>query len=100
MSPKLSLTLAALLVCGCLTAQQKGYYRTPAIYKNTVVFTAEGDLWKYDLSTGITARLTTHEGLEINPVISQDGKQIAFTGEYEGSDEIYTINIEGGIPKR
>ncbi len=81
-------------------SQQKGYYRTPCLYKNTVVFTAEGDLWKYDLLTGTAARLTTDAGVEINPAISPDGKQIAFSGQYEGVPELYLMNINGGVPKR
>jgi len=81
-------------------SQQKGYYRTPAIHGNTVIFTAEGDLWKYDLSSGFTARLTTAKGLEIYPCISPDGKQVAFTGQYEGVPEIYIMNINGGVPRR
>jgi tricorn protease len=83
-----------------LFAQQKGYYRTPAIYQNTVVFTAEGDLWKYDIATGATSRLTTNPGLEIYPVISPDGKQIVFVGQYEGTSDLYVMNIDGSVPKR
>lgn len=89
-----------LLLPVFLVAQQKGYYRTPAIYKNTVVFTAEGDLWKYDLSTGLSSRLTTHEGLEQYPLFSPDGKTLYFTGEYEGAPELYCMPAEGGVPKR
>ncbi|HEV2353295.1 MAG TPA: hypothetical protein VGR89_03585, partial [Puia sp.] len=91
---------ASLLVAIAANAQQKGYYRTPAIWHQTVVFTAEGDLWKYDLTSGITARLTTDEGLETNPVISPDGRNLAFTGQYEGSNEVYVMPLEGGVPKR
>ncbi|HUB61360.1 MAG TPA: S41 family peptidase [Puia sp.] len=80
--------------------QLKGYYRTPAIWKNTIVFTAEGDLWKYDLTTGAAARLTTHEGLETNPVISPDGQTVAFTGQYEGPNEVYVMPLDGGVPRR
>jgi tricorn protease len=83
-----------------VNAQQKGYYRTPAIAQNTVVFTAEGDLWKYDLSTGTTARITTNGGVETNPVISADGKKLAFIGQYEGPSEIYVMDINGGVPRR
>ncbi len=91
----------ALLLCSLLIfGQQKGYYRTPAIHGNTVIFTAEGDLWKYDISTGFTARLTTDKGLETYPCISPDGKRVAFTGQYEGSPEIYIMDINGGVPKR
>jgi tricorn protease len=81
-------------------AQQKGYYRSPAIYKNTVVFTAEGDLWKYDLQSNLATRLTTNSGVEENPAISPDGKQLAFTGQYEGVTEAYLMDINGSVPKR
>ena len=96
------LLLLGLLTAGMLHshAQQKGYYRKPAIYQNTVVFTAEGDLWKYDLTTGLTARLTTHEGLETDPLVSPDGKELVFTGQYEGVTELYAMPMEGGIPRR
>src|SRR5579859_5007196 len=107
MQPKLLRLVLAILALSLLAvaptvlpAQQKGYYRTPAIYKNTIVFTAEGDLWKYDLSTGFASRLTTHEGLEQYPLISPDGKMVYFTGEYEGSSELYCMPIDGGVPKR
>jgi len=46
-----SFTAAICLLNTAISAQQKGYYRTPAIYQNIIVFTAEGDLWKYDIST-------------------------------------------------
>ncbi|MBC7904203.1 MAG: PD40 domain-containing protein [Gemmatimonadaceae bacterium] len=97
--------LKLLAVAACLTistakAQQKGYYRTPSIHQNTVVFTAEGDLWKYNLSSGQAARITTHSGVESNPAISPDGKQVAFIGQYEGPIELYVMDINGGVPKR
>ena len=99
MQPKLFIALL-LFPAVFASAQEKGYYRTPAIHKNTVVFTAEGDLWKYDLGTGLAARLTTHEGLESHPLISPDGKTLFFTGEYEGVPELYCMGINGGVPKR
>jgi tricorn protease len=96
--------LPVLLIC-CfayifVSAQQKGYYRTPAIYQNTVIFTAEGDLWKYDINTHTTSRITTDQGVEMNPAISPDGKQIAFMGQYEGPTELYLMKITGGVPHR
>ncbi|MEP6682968.1 MAG: DPP IV N-terminal domain-containing protein, partial [Parafilimonas sp.] len=81
-------------------SQQKGYYRNPCIHQNTIIFTAEGDLWKYDINTGLSQRITTNDGLETDPIISPDGKQIVFTGQYEGVSELYIMNIDGGVPKR
>ncbi len=90
MSPRLTFLLCALATsltapAQSTTPQPKGYYRTPSLWHNTIIFTAEGDLWKYDMTTRITARLTTHEGLETNPVIAPDGRNVAFTGQYEGA---------------
>jgi tricorn protease len=95
-----SLILILLLISPVLKAQQKGYYRYPAIHGQWIVFTAEGDLWKYDLASSHTSRLTTHHGMESEPLFSPDGKQIVFTGQLEGSPELYTIASTGGIPKR
>jgi tricorn protease len=75
------------------SAQQKGYYRKPCIHGSTVIFTAEGDLWKYDLGSGLTARLPTNEGLETEPAISPDGQQVVFTGQYEGGRRTITTLI-------
>jgi tricorn protease len=38
--------------------------------------------------------------VETSPHISPDGRTVAFTGQYEGFSNIYTIPIEGGEPKR
>jgi len=77
-----------------------GYYRFPAIHNRTIVFTAEGDLWKVDLDGGLAQRLTTHHASETHPAISPDGSVIAFMARYEGPAEVYTMPIEGGLPTR
>jgi tricorn protease len=92
--------LLLLLFANATFAQKKGYYRTPAIYQNTVLFSAEGDLWKYDLSSGVTSRLTTNPGVERNPLISPNGKQVVFVGQYEGAPDLYLMDINGSVPRR
>jgi len=77
-----------------------GYYRQPAIYDNTVVFVAEGDLWKVDVTGGVARRLTSHPGLEADPTISPDGKHLAFTGQYEGPTDVFVMPLAGGLPQR
>lgn len=80
--------------------QPVGYYRNPAIFGNTIVFAAEGDLWKVSVFGGAANRLTTHPGDETNPAISPDGLTLAFTGQYEGPAEVYTMPVAGGLPTR
>ena len=78
----------------------QGYYRFPALYGETVVFTAEGDLWRTGTSGGAAQRLTTHPGTESHAAISPDGQTVAFSAEYEGPTEVYTMPLSGGLPLR
>ena len=77
----LSLISLLIITAGFSTvyAQQKGYYRFPTIFNEYVVFTAEGDLWKFNQETGLTYRITTHHGIESNAAISPNGEWIAFS---------------------
>jgi tricorn protease len=98
---KLLSTIVVFTVFSILSfSQEKGYYRFPSVYNDIVVFTAEGDLWKFNQATNSCFRITTSRGVESNAAISPDGEWIAFNAEYEGPSEVYIISIEGGIPKR
>jgi tricorn protease len=77
-----------------------GYFRFPALHGDTLVFTAEGDLWKVPAAGGDAQRLTTHAGAETHAAISPDGQWIAFSASYEGPTEVYVMPIAGGLPKR
>ena len=82
------------------TGRTTGYYRFPAIHKDVIVFTAEGDLWRVGIRGGVAQRLTSHPGMESQAAISPDGQTLAFSAEYEGSIEVYTMPLEGGLPTR
>src|SRR5262245_61177168 len=73
-----------------------GYYRYPAIHGDTIVFTAEGDLWQVEASGGTARRLTSHPAQESHAAISPDGSTIAFSAGYEGPWEVYTMPLTGG----
>ncbi len=83
-----------------LAAGHQGYYRFPALYRDTIVFTAEGDLWEVKTNGGFARRLTSHPGLESHAAFSPDGKTIAFSAEYEGPTEVYSMPVAGGVPVR
>lgn len=94
--------VVVVALCAPLTAQksQLGYYRQPAIRNDTLVFVAEGDLWRVGLAGGVAQRLTTHPEEESRPAISPDGKMVAYAATYEGPGEVYTLPLEGGVPTR
>lgn len=98
----LSRTILALSLAliGGQAAAADPYFRFPAIRGDTIVFTAEGDLWRTPLAGGKATRLTTHPSSETQAAISHDGKLVAFAASYEGAQEAYVMPIEGGLPKR
>jgi tricorn protease len=87
-----------------LLAAQAGtaepFLRYPDVHGDQVVFSCEGDIWLGSLSSGQATRLTRHPGREGYPKFSPDGKTIAFSGEYDGFLEVYTVPVSGGAPKR
>jgi len=96
------LVLAAVLLLtpSGLAQSNRGYYRFPAISGNTIAFTAEGDLWETTIDGGIARRLTTHPGDETHAAFSPDGKTIAYSANYEGPTEVYSMPVSGGLPAR
>jgi tricorn protease len=98
-------TLAILVAVAAPVAAQQatpslGYYRFPAISGNTLVFTAEGDLWRVPITGGVAQRLTSNAGEESHATISPDGQTLAFSASYEGPTEVYTMPLGGGPPAR
>ncbi len=89
------------MICSVLLAQQEArLLRFPAIHGDKVVFTYAGDLYTVPSSGGTARKLTTDIGMEMFAHFSPDGKNIAFTGQYDGNTEVYVIPAEGGVPKR
>ena len=75
-------------------------FRQPTMNRTDVVFAFAGDLWKVSRGGGAAERLTSGAGSESNPIFSPDGNMIAFTGEYDGNVDVYTIPATGGEPRR
>jgi len=98
------LALVVFVVCcfwiASANAQESRLMRFPAIHGNQVVFTYAGDLYTVPLQGGVARKLSNHVGYEMFAKFSPDGKTIAFTGQYDGNTEVFSIPAEGGVPKR
>lgn len=93
------------LIAGCaflasVCHAAPGFLREPALHGDTLVFTAEGDLWQVPVQGGAARRLTSHPGIEAAATLSPDGRQLAFSAQYEGPTEVYVMPLAGGPPKR
>ncbi|WP_231576815.1 hypothetical protein [Sphingobacterium sp. IITKGP-BTPF85] len=102
LKPKLRFLGLVMALSGAFSveAQETLLLRSPSISAENIAFVYGGDIWISDKSGANPRRLTTNPGVEQNPIFSPDGKQIAFTGNYDGNTDVYVMPIEGGEPKR
>ena len=91
---------AAFITVPMLASAQTKLLRFPDVHGDKVVFTYGGDLWIASVSGGTATRLTAHPGVEVFGKFSPDGKWIAFTGQYDGDEQVYVIPSTGGEPKQ
>jgi tricorn protease len=83
---------------GSRSHAQTKLLRFPDVHGDRIVFTYAGDLWTAPTAGGLGSRLTAHPGLELFAKFSPDGKQIAFTAQYDGDEQVYVIPSSGGEP--
>ena len=74
--------------------------REPAVSATQLAFIYAGDVWVAPKEGGLAQRLSTPAGEESFPRFSPDGTLIAFTGNYDGNEDIYVIPSGGGLPRR
>ena len=94
----LALSSFFALSAGVRADAQTKLLRFPDLHGDKVVFTYAGDLWTAPAGGGLASRLTAHPGIELFAKFSPDGKQIAFTGQYDGDEQVYVIPSSGGEP--
>jgi tricorn protease len=92
--------IALLLFARDTAYSQTKLLRFPDISGDKVVFTYGGDLWTAPASGGSAIRLTSHPGIEVFGKFSPDGKWIAFTGQYDGDEQVYVVAAAGGVPRQ
>ena len=95
-------TLFALFlpVASLFAALETKLLRYPDLSRDSIVFVYAGDLWTSPRAGGSARRLTSAPGSELFPKYSPDGQWIAFTGRYDGNDDVYVIPAAGGEPRR
>ena len=100
MFTKSLLALAGIFLLSTSAYSQTKLLRFPDIRGDRVVFTYGGDLWTAPSSGGSAARLTSHPGIEVFGKFSPDGKWVAFTGQYDGDEQVYVVPTSGGDPRQ
>lgn len=106
MSLRTCLILAGLLATPVLPAQDgdvtspSKLLRFPDIHGDRIAFVHAGDIHVVSAQGGTAQRLTSHPGQELYPKFSPDGRWIAFSGEYNGTRQVFVIPSTGGEPRQ
>ena len=77
-----------------------GMMRYPDVSSTHIVFVYADDIWVVPRLGGTASPLASPPGGEVFPRFSPDGRTIAFSGNYDGNTDIYTVAVDGGIPQR
>ncbi len=103
----LVLALAALSLSRTANAQQMvparidaRMMRQPAVSATQIAFVYAGDIWIAEKAGGVAVRISSPRGEESFPRFSPDGSLLAFTGDYDGNEDIYVMPVAGGLPTR
>jgi len=98
---KLVALCLAVVVAFQLNAQiDAGLFRYPDVSKTQIIFSYANDLWLVPKEGGTAIKLASPPGVETYPKFSPDGKNIAFTGNYDGNSDVYVLPASGGVPFR
>lgn len=74
--------------------------RSPSISQQKIAFNYAGDIWVADANGEHPQRITVNPDVEMDPMLSPDGKWIAFSGNYDGNVDVYIVSVNGGTPRR
>src|SRR5712692_5446339 len=72
----------------------------PTLNRTHIVFAYSDDLWSVSRHGGEASSVNAGSGAETDLILSPDGTQMLFIGEYDGNVDVFVIPSEGGIPKR
>ena len=98
--PVLALAAAAAFSARAEDTLDAGLMRMPAVSEKNIAFVYAGDIWIAPKEGGTALRLSSPRGEESWPRFSPNGREVAFTGNYEGNEDIYVMPISGGEPRR
>src|SRR5579872_1619506 len=73
-----------------------GLLRYPCVSATDIAFVHADKLWLAPRAGGTALPLATPPGSVMLPKFSPDGATIAFTGNYDGNPDLYTISTAGG----
>jgi tricorn protease len=61
-----------------------------------IYFSYDGDIYRVPASGGQATAIITMNGVQDSPVVSPDGKWLAFSSDIQGNSDVYVVPVSGG----
>lgn len=61
-----------------------------------IYFSYDGDIYRVPSSGGQASAVITMSGVQDHPLVSPDGKWLAFSSNIQGNNDVYLVPVEGG----
>ncbi|MCA9568546.1 MAG: PD40 domain-containing protein, partial [Myxococcales bacterium] len=68
----------------------------PALRGSRLLFVSDDDLWTVGADGGTASRLTSGESVPAAPILSHDGRTVAYLSSEDGASDLYLMDVEGG----
>ena len=91
-------TIVSILISASAAAETVKFPARPALSPDakTLYFSYKGDIYRVPADGGEAVIVISVDGSASNPVISPDGKWIAFSADIQGNTDVYATPINGG----
>ncbi|MBQ7361743.1 MAG: PD40 domain-containing protein [Bacteroidaceae bacterium] len=102
MKRKLLLTLLCAITGITFASETPRWLRNCKISPDgtTIAFTYKGDIFTVPASGGEARQITSLDSYDTTPIWSNDGENIVFSSNRNGSFDLYIVSKKGGTPKR
>jgi Tol biopolymer transport system component len=94
------MNLKSSLYCGLLLVASTVSFKMPLVapsrafsWWQKIAFGYKGDIYVVNAQGGTAVPITIHEGHDMMPIWSKDGKQIAFASDRYGNFDVFTLPV-------
>jgi tricorn protease len=95
------LYIASLVSVFSFAAEPPLLLQSPSLSQSEIAFAYAGSIWTVPRDGGSARRIVASDpGWAAHPHFSPDGKWIAFTGSFDGNQDVYVVPAGGGELKR
>ncbi len=95
---KSTLLLLSVITAFAANAQALHFASRPSLSPDAteIFFSWSGDIFRVPVKGGLALRMISMDGIESSPIVSPDGKYLAFSSNEAGNNNVYVVPVNGG----